>query len=74
MNTGNNPSEKKTTAQGTPYTVAKRDAYGAVTVTVGDHKAAKRVKQDASGNRYRSLAGETFDTLDAVADSMRWAL
>lgn len=60
------------TPQGTPYTVTPRGE--AVTVTVGDHKAAKAVKQDATGNRWRSLDGQTFDSLDAVADSMRWAL
>ena len=69
------------TPQGTPYTVSNRDAYGAVTVTVGNHAAAKRVRRDASPKipgggplRWRSLDGQVFDTLDQVADSMAWAI
>ncbi len=68
-------TEQCTSPNGTPYTVTKRNAYGAVTVTVsGLIDAAKGVKQDATGNRWRSLDGQTFDNLDSVADSMRWVL
>ena len=60
------------TFAGTPYEVVNRGEE--TRVTVGDNKAAKRVRQDASGNRWRSLDGQTFADLDEVADSMGWAL
>ena len=73
-------TKQLTTELGTPYTVTQSNQHNVVRVTVGDHKASKLVKRDGAPRtpgtafRYRSLADETFDTLDAVADSMRWAL
>ena len=61
-----------TTPSGVPYTAVNNGEE--TRVTVGHNKAAKRVRQDARGNRWRSLDGQTFDTLDEVADSMGWAL
>ena len=60
------------TFAGTPYEVVNNGED--MRVTVGNNKAAKRVRQDASGNRWRSLDGQTFATLEEVADSMAWAL
>lgn len=73
-------NEQWTTERGTPYTVTGRDAYGGVRVTVGDHKAAKWVRRDASPRypnaplRWRSADGQSFGSLAEVADSMAWAL
>lgn len=61
------------TMTGTPY-VTRALPGAIVSVTVGDGDASKSVKRDARGNRWRSLDGQTFANLDAVADSMSWAI
>ena len=60
------------TFAGTPYEVVNLGKD--MLVTVGNNRAAKRVRQDASGNRWRSLDGQTFADLEEVADSLGWAL
>lgn len=57
--------------RGTPY-VAIPKPDGSTSVMLTNGKAAKRVKRD--GDHWRSLDGQTFADLDAVADGMRWAL
>lgn len=70
------------TPSGLPYQTGRRPSMGPdeVVVAVGNWKASKGVRRDASprdpsfGLRWRSMAGETFDNLDEVAESMRWAV
>lgn len=59
------------TEKGTPYTLTLQGPTF-TRVTVGDGKASKVVKQQASGV-YHSLDGQTFKTLEEVADGMSWA-
>lgn len=57
------------TPDGVLYTATERQ--GIVTVMLANKRAAKRVKREAGG--WYSQAGEVFQNLDAVADSMKWA-
>lgn len=73
---------KHVAASGLLYETARRstDPADVLTVAVGNWNASKSVKEDATPAgpgmppRWRSQAGEVFDSLDEVAESMSWAV
>lgn len=60
------------TPKGTAYATRPKP-FGRTSVMVGDFAASKTVEPVGSG-LWRSEDGQTFASLDAVADTMGWAV